>query len=111
MYATVATADSEMVNQRPACSTVSATVNPVVAPQESRNAELYLGARMKVAVIGAGYLGTTHAAGMAQLGHDVVAVDIDADKVAKLQSGVVPFFEPNSRTSCRTDWPPADCGS
>ena len=31
---------------------------------------------MKVAVIGAGYLGTTHAAGMAQLGHDVVAVDI-----------------------------------
>ncbi len=49
---------------------------------------------MKVAVIGAGYLGTTHAAGMAQLGHDVVAVDIDADKVAKLQSGVVPFFEP-----------------
>ncbi len=49
---------------------------------------------MKVAVIGAGYLGTTHAAGMAHIGHDVVAVDIDADKVAKLQSGVVPFFEP-----------------
>ena len=49
---------------------------------------------MKVAVIGAGYLGTTHAAGMAQIGHDVMAVDIDADKVAKLQSGVVPFFEP-----------------
>ncbi len=49
---------------------------------------------MKIAVIGAGYLGTTHAAGMAHIGHEVVAVDIDADKVAKLQSGVVPFFEP-----------------
>jgi UDPglucose 6-dehydrogenase len=49
---------------------------------------------MKVAVIGAGYLGTTHAASMSQIGHSVMAVDIDADKVAKLQSGVVPFFEP-----------------
>ncbi len=49
---------------------------------------------MKIAVIGAGYLGATHAAGMSQLGHSVLAVDIDADKVAKLQSGVVPFFEP-----------------
>ncbi|HKP43770.1 UDP-glucose/GDP-mannose dehydrogenase family protein [Mycobacterium sp.] len=49
---------------------------------------------MKIAVIGAGYLGTTHAACMSQIGHSVLAVDIDADKVAKLQSGVVPFFEP-----------------
>jgi UDPglucose 6-dehydrogenase len=49
---------------------------------------------MKVTVIGAGYLGTTHAAGMSQMGHSVLAVDVDADKVAKLQSGVVPFFEP-----------------
>jgi UDPglucose 6-dehydrogenase len=49
---------------------------------------------MKVAVIGAGYLGTTHAACMAQIGHDVLAIDIDAAKVAKLQSGVVPFYEP-----------------
>jgi len=50
---------------------------------------------MKVSVIGAGYLGTTHAACLARLGHDVLAVDVDADKVAKLQSGVVPFFEPD----------------
>jgi UDPglucose 6-dehydrogenase len=52
------------------------------------------GTSMKVAVIGAGYLGTTHAACMSQIGHSVLAVDIDIDKVAKLQSGVVPFFEP-----------------
>lgn len=50
---------------------------------------------MKVSVIGAGYLGTTHAAGMAQIGHTVLAVDTDADKIARLRSGVVPFFEPN----------------
>jgi UDPglucose 6-dehydrogenase len=49
---------------------------------------------MKIAVIGAGYLGTTHAACMSQIGHRVLAVDVDADKVAKLQSGVVPFYEP-----------------
>lgn len=49
---------------------------------------------MRVSVIGAGYLGSTHAACMARIGHDVLAVDVDADKVAKLQSGVVPFFEP-----------------
>lgn len=49
---------------------------------------------MKMSVIGAGYLGATHAACMAQIGHDVVAADIDSDRVAKLQSGVTPFFEP-----------------
>lgn len=49
---------------------------------------------MRVAVIGAGYLGTTHAACLSHIGHDVLAADIDPDKVAKLRSGVVPFFEP-----------------
>ena len=49
---------------------------------------------MRIAVIGTGYLGTTHAACMAQIGHYVLGVDIDPGKVAKLQSGEVPFFEP-----------------
>jgi UDPglucose 6-dehydrogenase len=49
---------------------------------------------MRIAVIGTGYLGTTHAACMAQIGHNVLGVDIDPGKVAKLQSGEVPFFEP-----------------
>jgi UDPglucose 6-dehydrogenase len=49
---------------------------------------------MRIAVIGTGYLGTTHAACMAHIGHDVLGVDIDPGKVAKLQSGEVPFFEP-----------------
>ncbi|MGC5257127.1 UDP-glucose dehydrogenase family protein [Gordonia sp. DT218] len=49
---------------------------------------------MKLTVIGCGYLGATHAACMAELGHDVLGVDVDADKVARLQAGDVPFFEP-----------------
>ena len=50
---------------------------------------------MQITVIGTGYLGTTHAACMAQIGHNVLGVDIDGAKVAKLQSGEVPFFEPD----------------
>lgn len=49
---------------------------------------------MKISVIGCGYLGAVHAACMASLGHDVIGVDIDADKVATLNNGDVPFFEP-----------------
>ncbi|WP_438855324.1 UDP-glucose dehydrogenase family protein [Agromyces sp. M3QZ16-3] len=49
---------------------------------------------MRISVIGCGYLGAVHAAAMAKLGHDVVGVDTDAAKVAKLASGVAPFFEP-----------------
>lgn len=43
---------------------------------------------------GTGYLGATHAAGMAELGHDVVGIDIDPGKIAKLSSGDIPFYEP-----------------
>ncbi|BCI51221.1 UDP-glucose 6-dehydrogenase [Mycolicibacterium litorale] len=45
-------------------------------------------------MFGTGYLGATHAAGMAELGHEVVGVDIDPGKVAKLAAGNIPFFEP-----------------
>ncbi|MGW4636340.1 UDP-glucose dehydrogenase family protein [Nocardia sp. NPDC004415] len=49
---------------------------------------------MRCTVFGTGYLGATHAACMADLGHDVVGVDVDPGKVAKLADGVVPFYEP-----------------
>jgi len=52
---------------------------------------------MRCTVFGTGYLGATHAAGMAELGHDVVGVDIDAGKVAKLAGGDIPFSEPGLR--------------
>jgi UDPglucose 6-dehydrogenase len=49
---------------------------------------------MRVSVIGCGYLGAVHAACMAQLGHDVVGIDVDDRKVAALDQGKAPFFEP-----------------
>lgn len=45
-------------------------------------------------VIGLGYLGVTQAAVLASLGHTVIGVDPDEDKVKQLNSGIVPFFEP-----------------
>src|SRR5664279_5902186 len=48
----------------------------------------------KLTVIGCGYLGAVHAACMAQLGHEVTGIDVDAPKVELLASGRAPFFEP-----------------
>ena len=42
---------------------------------------------MKASVVGSGYVGTTLAACLADLGHDVVAVDIDEETVARLDAG------------------------
>jgi UDPglucose 6-dehydrogenase len=49
---------------------------------------------VKISVIGAGYLGATHAICMASLGHEVIAVDINSQKIALFNQDVVPFFEP-----------------
>lgn len=49
---------------------------------------------MRISVIGCGYLGAVHAAGMASLGHEVVGVDVDEQKVALLSRGEPPFYEP-----------------
>ena len=48
----------------------------------------------RIAVFGTGYLGATHAACMAQLGHEVIGVDVDKPKLASLALGTAPFFEP-----------------
>lgn len=56
---------------------------------------------MRCTVFGTGYLGATHAAGMAELGHDVLGVDIDPGKVAKLAGGDIPFYEPGLRKMLR----------
>ncbi|MGZ4131502.1 MAG: UDP-glucose dehydrogenase family protein [Actinomycetota bacterium] len=49
---------------------------------------------MKVAVMGTGRVGLVTCVAFAHLGHDVVGTDVDADKIALLQRGVPPFFEP-----------------
>lgn len=50
---------------------------------------------MRIAVYGMGYLGVTHAACMAELGHEVLGVEIDPGKLIKLGAGEVPFYEPH----------------
>ena len=49
---------------------------------------------MKLSVIGCGYLGAVHASAMAELGHEVVGIDIDPHKIAQLAEGKPPFYEP-----------------
>jgi UDPglucose 6-dehydrogenase len=49
---------------------------------------------MDIAVIGAGYVGLITAAGMAEIGHRVIAVDDDARKIEILNGGGMPFYEP-----------------
>ncbi|ADG76074.1 nucleotide sugar dehydrogenase [Cellulomonas flavigena DSM 20109] len=49
---------------------------------------------LKISVFGTGYLGATHAVAMAELGFEVVGVDVDQAKVDALAAGKVPFFEP-----------------
>ncbi|MEZ5117189.1 MAG: UDP-glucose/GDP-mannose dehydrogenase family protein [Candidatus Nanopelagicales bacterium] len=48
----------------------------------------------RLTVIGTGYLGATHAACMAELGFEVLGVDVDEAKIAMLSAGTVPFYEP-----------------
>lgn len=49
---------------------------------------------MRISVIGCGYLGAVHAACMAQLGHEVVGIDVDDQKVSELSASRAPFYEP-----------------
>jgi UDPglucose 6-dehydrogenase len=52
------------------------------------------GEREPIAVIGTGYVGLVTAAGFAQLGNDVWCVDVDAEKIAGLERGEIPIYEP-----------------
>ncbi|MFW5898939.1 MAG: UDP-glucose dehydrogenase family protein [Jiangellaceae bacterium] len=50
---------------------------------------------MRISVVGTGYLGAVHAVGMAELGHTVVGVDVDAAKVESLRAGRATIYEPD----------------
>src|SRR6266700_647713 len=52
------------------------------------------GSSPRITVIGIGYLGLTHAICMAELGHKVLAIDVDQERLAKAAAGQAPFFEP-----------------
>ncbi|MFF0222559.1 UDP-glucose dehydrogenase family protein [Streptomyces sp. NPDC004629] len=56
---------------------------------------------LKITVIGTGYLGATHAAAMAELGYEVLGLDVVPEKIALLQRGEVPMYEPGLRELLR----------
>ncbi|MFF6778340.1 UDP-glucose dehydrogenase family protein [Streptomyces sp. NPDC012637] len=49
---------------------------------------------LKITVIGTGYLGATHAAAMAELGFEVLGLDVVPEKIEMLATGRVPMYEP-----------------
>lgn len=50
--------------------------------------------QLRVSVFGAGYVGLVSATGLAAIGHQVVCIDVDAERVERLMLGEVPFYEP-----------------
>src|SRR6185312_12947491 len=60
---------------------------------------------MKVAVVGTGYVGLVAGACFADAGSDVVCVDVDKAKLAKLEQGHVPFFEPGLDGMVKRNFP------
>lgn len=49
---------------------------------------------MKITIFGAGYVGLVTGACLADVGHDVMCVDVDASKVENLRQGIIPIYEP-----------------
>ena len=49
---------------------------------------------MKITVVGSGYVGLVTGTCLAEVGNDVICVDIDAQKIEKMQQGIIPIYEP-----------------
>ena len=49
---------------------------------------------MKVTVFGTGYVGLVQGAVLADAGHNVICIDVDANKIERLKQGIIPIFEP-----------------
>ena len=78
-------------------------VSPAAASeQDAPSTGTTVGGRPRLSVIGTGYLGATHAACMAELGFEVLGVDVDPAKIERLSRGEVPFHEPGLPELLRT---------
>jgi UDPglucose 6-dehydrogenase len=58
---------------------------------------------MKITIFGSGYVGLVTAACFADVGNNVICVDVDKDKIEKLNSGVIPIFEPGLEKLIKTN--------
>jgi UDPglucose 6-dehydrogenase len=59
---------------------------------------------MKVTVFGIGYVGLVQAAVLAEVGHQVICIDVDAAKVERLKNGHIPIFEPGLDTLVKENY-------
>ena len=50
---------------------------------------------MNVGVVGTGYVGLVTGTCLAEMGNDVVCIDIDKEKVNKMRNGIIPIYEPH----------------
>src|SRR3954470_14771130 len=60
---------------------------------------------MRVAVIGTGYVGLVAGVCLAESGADVACIDVDPEKLRRLERGEVPFFEPGLASMLSRNWP------
>lgn len=56
---------------------------------------------MKITIFGSGYVGLVTGTCLADVGHEVICVDVDADKIARLNRGEVPIYEPGLESMIR----------
>ena len=49
---------------------------------------------MRLVTFGIGYVGLVTGTGLAELGHDVLCVDIDPERIRQLEDGIIPIYEP-----------------
>jgi UDPglucose 6-dehydrogenase len=49
---------------------------------------------VRISIFGSGYVGLVQAAVFSEVGHDVICMDIDRDRIARIQNDDIPFFEP-----------------
>ena len=49
---------------------------------------------MRISIVGSGYVGLVSGAGLSDVGHHVICMDIDERRIENLENGIVPIFEP-----------------